>query len=97
MKKTLSVLSIALVALIAMALGFASSGDAKVPPRWVWTESYAEKMLLKKLHVPCKIVRQNPSVECDVTQAQAELDKFNADMADAIARCDALPLGSQEG
>ena len=56
----------------------------------MWTESYAERTLLKKLHVPCRIVR-GPA-DCDQVAAQGELDSFNQRQADWIASCEKWPL-----
>jgi hypothetical protein len=65
------------------------------PPRtWLWTETYAEQILTKKLRIPCKYVRQtrqNPKA-CDVAAAQASVDSWTASQES----CNALPTTEQQ-
>ena len=84
----------AIACLIALPATASAQREAKSKPHWVWTESYAERTLLKKLRIPCKTVR-GPA-DCNALDAQAELDDFNQQQADWIAGCEKDPLGSQE-
>jgi hypothetical protein len=69
-------------------VGSSTSSNAASPRKWLWTESYAEKILMKNLRIPCKYVRQTRAA-CDVAAAQARVDSWNA----SVAACNAKPLG----
>jgi hypothetical protein len=66
----------------------APSGES--PGKWLWTETYAEKTLMKNLRIPCMYVRQGAAA-CDVAEAQARVDSWKASQAS----CEALPTAEQ--
>ena len=73
-------LTVALVGVAALVAGL-TTANAAPPRKWVWTETYAERTLMKNLRVPCKLVRQSPKTSCDVAAAQARVDSWNASVA----------------
>lgn len=78
--------SIVVVALCAVAfIGAGSASAAKTPP--LWTETYAEQTLLKKLVVPCKYVRTRYA--CSIKIAQSYVDNVENAYQKAIESCEA--------
>jgi hypothetical protein len=65
-----------MVALAALAVPAAGSAKAG---RWVWTESYAEGRVVKKVHIPCIRVRSKKACDVKSTRARSEQWKQKAD------------------
>ena len=76
---------IMVAALTALALVGAGSASAAKKPPSLWTESYAEQTLMKKMRLPCKVVRLKLS-DCNVAAAQAAADKAQATVDEALPR-----------
>jgi hypothetical protein len=81
-----------LLVLALAALAAAASGEA-AERQWVWTESYAEGRVLKKVHIPCARVRSKQACDVRSTRARYEFWRQKEDACKQIqdpaksARC----------
>src|SRR5689334_21894211 len=48
-------------------------------PTWLWSESYAESVVLAKVRIPCWRIRNES--DCSVTGAQKEIATYNSELA----------------
>jgi hypothetical protein len=90
-------LFIGVASLLALPVSVGARLDVKKKPKPkpVWTETYTERTLLKKLRIPCRYVRNQPSVNCDVASAQAMIEERKARVDQWTAACEAKPIAQE--